>query len=247
MHVHCTLCRRPGCCHNPIYVTTIKLVGAEIMADSHNSTTLPSVTRRKMLTGTAIALGTLSSHAFAGDTLDMEISSDPVLTLWQQWHDAHHQMERLGREQQKLERQLAETVDYPHAMIELSDGERVAAYSLNAIYDVFDDTPNDMAARAKAEVEFAAHQLRWDEADREIGYSATVKAEHEADDHATDLLDVMAVTSSTSLAGVAAKLDAVLREGSVWEDCNEFPWPQIRSVLDDIERLKRTRSNGITT
>jgi len=64
-----------------------------------------------------------------------------------------------------------------------------------------------------------------------------VRAEREAGDRASDLLDAMAATPATSLAGVAAKLDAVLREGKVLEDGSEFPWPQIRSALDDLARI----------
>jgi hypothetical protein len=59
------------------------------MVDSDNTTTLLYVTRRKMLSGTAIAMGAWGSGAFAVDTVMREASSDPVLTLWRQWQDAH--------------------------------------------------------------------------------------------------------------------------------------------------------------
>ncbi|MER9614281.1 hypothetical protein [Mesorhizobium sp. M0207] len=36
---------------------------------------------------------------------------------------------------------------------------------------------------------------------------------------------------------MADKLDAVLREGEAWEECSEFPWPQIRSALNDLVRF----------
>ncbi|QCL97487.1 hypothetical protein CFBP7129_15795 [Agrobacterium tumefaciens] len=207
------------------------------MADSDNSTTLPYVTRRKLLTGSAIAVGAWNSDAFAGHKITGTASADPVLTLWHQWRDAHGLTERLRRRQQGLERQLAETVGFPFAIIPLPDGDPVAAYSREAIDDVFRFTPEETAACAKAEAEFAAHQLRWDRADQEIGYSAAVQAEREAGDRAEDLLDAMAATSATTLAGVAAKLDAILREGNIFEDGSEFPWPQIRSVLDDLARM----------
>lgn len=51
--------------------------------------------------------------------------------------------------------------------------------------------------------------------------------------------------SGQSSAGVAAKLDAVLREGNIWEDGSEFPWPQIRSALDDLARIGRHGGNGV--
>ncbi|MCW8059133.1 hypothetical protein [Agrobacterium tumefaciens] len=217
------------------------------MADSDNSTTLPYVTRRKLLTGSAIAVGTWNSGACAGHKIAGTASADPALKLWYQWQDAYGLTEHLRCRQQGLERQLAETVGFPFAMIHLSDGEPVAAYSREAIHDVFRFTPEEAAACAKAEAEFAAHQLRWDRADREIGYSATVQAEREAGDRAEDLLYAMAATSATTLAGVAAKLDAVLREGNVFEDGSEFPWPHIRSALADIRRLEEYAAKGATT
>ncbi|MBJ6133683.1 hypothetical protein JAU75_12620 [Ochrobactrum sp. Q0168] len=214
------------------------------MADSDNSIRLPFVTRRKILAGTAIAVGAVASDILARDMIKNEALSDPVLALWRQWQDAHLLMESHGSRLKSLERQLAETVDYAHAMIELTNGERVRVYSLTAIWDIFDDAPDGAAACAKAEIDFAAHQSRWNDADREIGYSATVKAEQEAGDRAANILDVMAATASTSLAGVEAKLDATLREGSVWENCSEFPWPQIRSVRNDIRRMRNNQSHG---
>lgn len=214
------------------------------MADSDNSTTLSFVTRRKILTGASIAIGALGFDAFANDAIEIDGSSDPVLALWRQWHDAHVLMENHGCRTQSLEQQLAETVDYPCAKIELPDGKSVTAYSLTAIRDIFDGAPDDAADRTRAEAAFAEHQLRWDEADQKIGYSARVKAEHVAADQAANILEVMATTSSTTLAGIEAKLDATLREGTVWEDCSEFPWPQIRSALNDIIRIKQHQASG---
>ncbi|AYM81047.1 hypothetical protein G6L67_07705 [Agrobacterium tumefaciens] len=220
------------------------------MADSDNSTTLPHVTRRKILAGTAIAMGTWGSNTSAtGESAGIASSDplfDPVLPLWHQWQDAHNLTERLRRQQQGLERYLAETVGFPFAMIALPDGDPVAAYSREAIDDVFRLAPEETQARAKAEAEFAAYQLNWDRADRDIGYSATVQAEREAGDRAVDLLNAMAATCAASLAGVAAKLDAVLHEGNIWEDGSEFPWPHIRSALADIRRLEEYAAKGAT-
>lgn len=215
------------------------------MADSDNTTTLPYVTRRKMLSGTAIAMGGWGSGAFALDTVLREASSDPVLTLWRQWQDAHRLTDRLCRRQQGLERQLIRTIGFPFSVIRLSDGEPVAAYSREAIRDVLRLAPKEAAACAEAEAKFEAHKLRWDRADRDIGYSATVQAERDSADRASDLLDAMAAMPATSLAGVAAKLEAVLREGNIWEDGSEFPWPHIRSALDDLTRIARHGTNGV--
>ncbi len=210
------------------------------MADSDNSMTLPCVTRRKLLAGSAIAVGALNSDAFARNEIKRDAPFDPVVPLWHQWRGAHKLTERLRSQQQSLERQLAEIVGFPFATIHLSDGEPLAAYSREAIHEVFRLAPQQTAACAKAEAEFAAHQLRWDRADREIGYSAAVQAEREAGALAENLLHAIATTSATTLSGVAAKLDAVLHEGNIWEDGSEFPWPHIRSALNDIRRLEKS-------
>lgn len=214
------------------------------MADSDNNTTLPFVTRRKMLAGAAMAVGAFASSALATETVEIETSSDPILALWRQWQDAHLSMKSHGDKLHYLEQQIVERVDYPRARIELSDGEYVVAYSLTAIRDISHGSHDEAEACVKAEAELAAHQLRWDEADRQVGYSATVKAEREAGDQAASILDTMAATASTSLAGVEAKLDAMLREGNVWEDGSEFPWPQIHSVLNDVIRMRQHSANG---
>lgn len=187
--------------------------------------------------GMAIAIARSNRSAFARRDLEIDQSADPAVAVWRNWQDAYEQTERLCRQQQRLERKLAETIGFPCATIRLSHGEIVTLHSLEALHDALGVGPIDVAVRAKAEADFAAHQARWDTADREIGYSATLRAEREAGDRAEDLLDVLSETPAASLAGVAAKLDAVLREGQASKDDAEFPWPQIRSALEDITRI----------
>ncbi|MDX8481781.1 hypothetical protein RFN28_25445 [Mesorhizobium sp. VK24D] len=207
------------------------------MGDSDNITTLPLVTRRRVLAGTAIAMAAWQSTAVARNDLEKDRSTDSAVAVWRKWQAAHEETERLCRQQQRLERKLAETVGFPCATILLRDGESVTLYSLRALRDVLDLNPEDVAMSAKAETDFAAHQARWDALDKEIGYSATLRAEREAADRAEDLLEMLSETPAASLAGVAAKLDAVLREGDLSEGSDEFPCPQIRSALDDVIRI----------
>lgn len=42
---------------------------------------------------------------------------------------------------------------------------------------------------------------------------------------------------ATTIDGIAAKLRVTLRHGSPEEESDELPWPQIRSVLLDLEQL----------
>ncbi|MFK0691152.1 hypothetical protein ACFX5Q_23565 [Mesorhizobium sp. IMUNJ 23033] len=180
---------------------------------------------------------------FARKTLEEDQSDDPAVTVWREWQDAFKLTERLCREQQRLERKLAETIGFPSATI-LSNGESVTLHSLKEIRGSLSVDPVDAAVRAKAEADFAAHQAHWDAADREIGYSAAMLAEHEAANRVEALLEELSETPATTLAGVGAKLDAVLKEGQSSEDDAEFPWPQIRSAIDDIVRISRQRELG---
>lgn len=207
------------------------------MADSDTTTTLPIVTRRRVLAGTAIAMAACQPAAFARNDLEADQSADPAVAVWGKWQAASEQTEWLRRQQQRLERKLVETVGFPCTTIQLSDGERVAVHSLEALQEVLGFRPADAAARAQAEADIAAHQARWDAADKEIGYSAMLLAEREAAERVEALLEALSEAPATSLAGVAAKLDAVLREGEDSQHSGEFPWPQIRSARDDIGRI----------
>ncbi|CAN7636342.1 hypothetical protein LJR234_005060 [Mesorhizobium amorphae] len=207
------------------------------MTDSDNSTTPPRVTRRRMLVGTAIVFAGSKRKAFAGTDFEIDLSTDPAIAAWRKWQAAHQQTERLCRKQQRLERKFAETVGFPCTTVRLRDGKNVRLYSLEALTEGLDVLPAEASVRGKAEADFAAHQAYWDAADREIGYSETLRAEREAADRAEDLLELLSKIPAASLAGVAAKLDAVLREGQSSQADTEFPWPQIRSVFDDIGRI----------
>lgn len=207
------------------------------MADSDNSMTLPFVTRRRVLVGGMITSTTLvlEKSAVAGNPVATS-TPDPALVLWREWQNAH-MTERLCRRQQRLETRLVESVGFPCVTIRLPAGEDVMLHSIEALNEVFGKGPDMAALRETAEADFAAHLARWDAAAEETGYSAILRAERKAGDRAEDLLEAFSTTPATTLAGVAGKLDAVLREGEAWEECSEFPWPQIRSALSDLIRI----------
>lgn len=209
------------------------------MADSDNTMTLPYVTRRRVLAGwmiTSTAL-VLEKAALASNAAAPSMPPDPALALWREWETARKLTERLCRRQQSLETRLVESVGFPCVTVRLPDGEDVTVHSVEALNEVLGKGPDMAALRGKAEAEFAAHQARWSAAAEESGYTAALRAEREAGDRAEDLLEAFSTTSATTLAGVAGKLDAVLREGEAWEECSEFPWPQIRSALSDLVRI----------
>ncbi|WP_206631169.1 hypothetical protein [Mesorhizobium sp. M7A.F.Ca.MR.362.00.0.0] len=207
------------------------------MADSDNNTPLSFVTRRTVLGATAIAILGWERSALAGTAPAEAVPSDPALAIWREWRNAHEASERLCDQSARLERTLVETVGFPHATVQLPGGEDVTVHSIGALREVLDADAEADEPRAKAEARLAAHQARWDAADRRIGYSSVAEAERQAADRAEELLEALAAAPATSLTGVAAKLNAVLLESEVREGGAEFPWPQIRSAFDDVMRL----------
>lgn len=69
-----------------------------------------------------------------------------------------------------------------------------------------------------------------------FAYLHAREAECEAMAIEEELVELLQFAPASSLAGIAAKLDAILKYQ--WEeDCLEFPFPQIRSALADLVRL----------
>ncbi|MER9236122.1 hypothetical protein NKI56_29415 [Mesorhizobium sp. M0622] len=207
------------------------------MGDSDNTTTPPFVTRREVLAGgmiTSTAL-VLEKRALASNPAMTSMPADPALALWREWRKAHKLAERLCRAQQRLETRLIAGVGFPCVAVRLPEGGDVTVHSIEALNEVLGKGSDMAVLGEKTEADFAAHQARWDVAAEETGYTAALRAEREAGDQAQDLLEAFSTTPATTLAGVAGKLDAVLREGEAWEECSEFPWPQIRSALSIMQ------------
>lgn len=217
------------------------------MADSDNTRACPSVTRRMLLTGTVAtaAAWPFQNGAAVARPLAGNSAFDPTLMLWRDWEAAHLKRAALCRKQQRLETQLAKKIGFPCAEVHLQDEEIVSVSSQGDIEELFGEAPELADLRAKAEADLAAHQARWDTEDMRIGYSAAWRAELAAADREQELLEVLAATPATTLAGVAGKLDAILREGESFEECEEFPWPQVRSALVDLVCISRAPLPGV--
>jgi hypothetical protein len=193
-----------------------------------------------LLTGTVAtaAAWPFQNGAAVAGPLAGNSACDPALVLWRDWQAAHLNTAALCRKQQRLETQLAEKIGFPRAEVHLPDEDVTVSVSWHGdIEELFGDDPALAELRAQAEADLAAHQARWDAEDMRIGYSAARRAELAAADHEQELVEVLMATPATTLAGVAGKLDAVLREGESFEESEEFPWPQIRAALVDLVRI----------
>lgn len=216
------------------------------MGDSDNSKILPSVTRRTLLT---IAAGSLTARAARGEPATAQTAvtiagpQDPALSLWTEWHATYQRACDLGRKQQRLESELVTTVGFPSVKLRIPGQHKPVVVETEAEIDRWlRSSPDTAMARVKARTRLAARREVWDDADERIGYSRTREAERDAQDEYDQLAETLWESPASSSAGVAAKLYAVLVIGEYREDCEEFPWPQIRSALADLLRIDGERA-----
>ncbi|MUT27045.1 MULTISPECIES: hypothetical protein [Mesorhizobium] len=212
------------------------------MDDSDNSMSLSFVTRRRLLAGTATAAVAwpFQVKSRAAELTDGSSAADPALRLCGNWQKIHDETLALCREQQRLETHLARTVGFPCAKLRLADGTDVTLHSIESLNDAY--SPENEVEWGRALADFAAHQARWDAADAEIGYSRTDELIRRSETAESALLDDLPHTPATSIEGILAKLAVILRDGEHWEHPDDFPWPHIRSVLDDLARRHKYRS-----
>ncbi|MGN8119180.1 hypothetical protein [Labrys sp. 22185] len=92
--------------------------------------------------------------------------------------------------------------------------------------------------------DLAAHQARWDQADRQLGYSAALTAEEIAFQVEERLGDDLFATPARSLIGAIAKLHSVITMEEPSPTDDQSPWPQLRSIRADLERIAAMVKGG---
>src|SRR5580693_5096296 len=112
------------------------------MADSETSTTLPAVSRRRMISTTFAA----STAPFLPYTSNPQAAAnkatDPAISAWQEWQSAHIKTLALCRKQQRLETKIQRIIGIPHVRVRV-DGmqEPVRITSLRALDEVIETYP----------------------------------------------------------------------------------------------------------
>ncbi|MFS8047526.1 hypothetical protein, partial [Rhizobium sp. BR 314] len=174
---------------------------------------------------------------------------DPAHAKWLEWNDAHREFRLRCHQQQRLETQLVEAVGFPK--IEVSVPGKPTPVTIQSYADIESwlDGPENAAAREKARGDLSAKLSRWKAEDKVLGYSKARKAEHLAGDRELALAAELWDLPARSIEGVIAKLHAVLTIGISAPGCNEFPWPPLRSVMNDLLETVRVQhfvaSNGV--
>ncbi|GLS22059.1 hypothetical protein GCM10007874_50760 [Labrys miyagiensis] len=204
------------------------------MADSETSTSLPIVSRRRLIsTGLAASTAPFLPYIANGSK-----GTDPAVDAWRAWDAASRASLALCRKQQRLETRLQRMVGPPQIVHIPADGSKPIRITCVRDVERLDrNDPTTATLRIQALSQLEQHRLRWEDADRRIGYSAALAEEAAAFDYEQQLAEALWSMAPSSLSGVTAKLDAVLRSGEPSEDSDEFPWPQLRLILADLRRL----------
>lgn len=77
----------------------------------------------------------------------------------------------------------------------------------------------------------------WKAADQEIGYSAAVREEERAAAMEGEMAERLWDTPAESIVGASLKLDAMLARWQPSASSDEYPWPQLRSVIADLLKI----------
>ncbi|MDE2464901.1 MAG: hypothetical protein KGO02_14440 [Alphaproteobacteria bacterium] len=164
-------------------------------------------------------------------------SHDPALSLWHDFVAARTCARKLTGRQQAIESVMVEHIGFPVVRIKLPDGGHVSVVGREDAREILG---GELSGTKFGEVERAsleAHEARWSAIDAELGYSAALRAEARALDRMRELAERLWATPAASLGGVIAKLDALLSEGAPSSVAGEFPWPQLRAMRADLEKL----------
>ncbi|GLK82916.1 hypothetical protein GCM10017653_09850 [Ancylobacter defluvii] len=238
MHVHCTYIGRGECANTQPGLTTTKLIGARIMADSEISMSLSRPSRRDVLSAVLITIGGTSFNSSAAAEPQDQGATDAAVLGWKAWRAAHRRTLALCRKQQRLESELARTIGFPQVVLaatELPSPVRVS--SMMQFDELAADLPSLRTRRAEVAATLRAHQRRWDNADSTTGYSATRQEEAAASDDEERLIARLFAADATSLRGLAAKLDVLIAIGADGAEGRHFPWPELRRLRRDVARL----------
>jgi hypothetical protein len=164
--------------------------------------------------------------------------SDPIKVLWHDFTRARDNAQKLTFRQQAIESMMLECLGASVAQITRSDGEHVGTSEPVLGEEVPDGTKETLYHGGAARVAVEAPQVGGCAADAVLGYSDALRAEARALYRVRDLAERLWGTPAASLIGVIAKLDVLLSVGAPSPVAQEFPWPQLRVIRSDLERLR---------
>jgi hypothetical protein len=165
------------------------------------------------------------------------MAMDPVLALWRDLMAARSCARKLTQRQQAIESVMLERVGFPVVRVALAGGGHVSVAGPEELMELMTGEMDGAESVAAVQAALEAHQARWAAADAALGYSAALRAEGQALARVRELADRLWAVPATSLSGVLAKLDALLEEGAPSSVAADLPWPQLRAMRRDLEKL----------
>ncbi|WP_041782264.1 hypothetical protein [Ancylobacter novellus] len=212
------------------------------MADSEISMSLSRPSRRDLLSAALATVGGSSFNSSAAAAPQDGGATDAAIGAWKAWRAAHRRTLALCRKQQRLESELAREIGFPQVVFvaaELRSAVRIS--SLRQFDELAADLPSLCSRRDEAAAALRAHQQRWDDADRAIGYSVTRQQEEAASGDEERLIAMLFAADASSLGGLSAKLDVLIAVGADGAEGRHFPWPELRRIRRDVARLMQLR------
>lgn len=204
------------------------------MVDAKNSTSLPSVSRRALLAGTAAA-PIVAVPRF----LSPESAADPVIPLWREWERLHSRALGLCEHWQEIENRLVRAVGFPQVFIPSANGARnICAQSHSDIDQAVAAGDCSPERGAALHAELAARRARWDAEAEALGFDEANRQELAAWREEEAAVRAVFRTRAATLAGVEIKLALMIQLCAAFSDDPDFPLPQLRSVIVDVKRLR---------
>ncbi|SCW96995.1 hypothetical protein [Ancylobacter rudongensis] len=208
------------------------------MADSEISMSLSRPSRRDVLSAALMTIGGASFDSPSAAAPHDDSATDAAVLAWKAWRVAHRRTLALCRKQQCLESELARAIGFPQVVFvapELRSAVRIS--SLRQFDELAADVPSLCARRTEVAEALRAHQQRWDDADRAIGYTAARREEAAASANEERVIARLFAADVTSLRGLSAKLDVLIAVGADGAEGRQFPWPELRGLRRDVARL----------
>lgn len=160
---------------------------------------------------------------------------EPILDLFIEWRRRHRDASRLSRKWQRLEAQLVKAIGFPHvSSISRHSDLPAKAFSHDQIDDLFADHPS----QASLHSELDKCLVHWESEQNKVGLDAVRAEEYEAWDQEHAAANAVFRTRASTLTGVEAKLAVLLKLAITGSSDPKFPWPQLKSVLLDVRRLR---------
>jgi hypothetical protein len=203
------------------------------MVESEDTTSLPAVTRRTLLTGAA----TVPLAPILRDR-STDTAADPIAALYRDWRQADAEVKHWCRRWGELESVLIRSAGFPRVAILLPPSTAPIWVTTHEDIDhALADRLDRETLRARLHAQLAAQKARWDAEANKIGLAEADRQEVLAFERRETLAFRAFALPADDLAGVLTKLTLVLQMGETRDTDHAFPWPQIQSVINDLWRM----------